>query len=415
MAAKVTVASSIFTKATMPTFYSNKEWAEMLNKEMIDVTPLTGIKALKATAFNKHVELVINDTNEGVFSRFVGLDAANQGMKLHLIMTRDEVGMSNEGTSTNERVDVYALLQNTVLKEAKEQDVNVPKYDREHYKKVVQPFWYCSEKEPREKLGEDGYRIFRNVYNQLFPGAEVFKTSLLMAWRNTPVYEWELPDGSEVKVPVEGKLEIYQTTINGRVEPIFYTPNKGIDMMKCYLKKTHEFIRNEGTRSLCANYTHSLDGWIRREMEMRCRMTKARALYIIESCEEAEVYLEQYPLYERLYKLFHEMGVTTSRWLYLLENTPAILPRDLKDYLKQVICDRLPSKPFDIMCVHDEYNATINHLNALKVQYNEVMASIYASHLVKYINKTFRTHIPQGKFNPEIYNTIRAHDHLVKL
>lgn len=415
MAAKVTVASSIFTKATMPTFYSNKEWAEMLNKEMIDVTPLTGIKALKATAFNKHVELVINDTNEGVFSRFVGLDAANQGMKLHLIMTRDEVGMSNEGTSTNERVDVYALLQNTVLKEAKEQDVNVPKYDREHYKKVVQPFWYCSEKEPREKLGEDGYRIFRNVYNQLFPGAEVFKTSLLMAWRNTPVYEWELPDGSEVKVPVEGKLEIYQTSINGRVEPIFYTPNKGIDMMKCYLKKTHEFIRNEGTRSLCANYTHSLDGWIRREMEMRCRMTKARALYIIESCEEAEVYLEQYPLYERLYKLFHEMGVTTSRWLYLLENTPAILPRDLKDYLKQVICDRLPSKPFDIMCVHDEYNATINHLNALKVQYNEVMASIYASHLVKYINKTFRTHIPQGKFNPEIYNTIRAHDHLVKL
>ena len=415
MAAKVTVAHSIFTKAEMPVFHSNKEWADMFSKEIINTSSLTGVKALKAIAFNKHIELVVNDTNEGVFSRFVGLDAANQGMKLHLIMTRDEVGMANEGTSTNKRVDVYALLQSTVLKEAKEQKVKVPVYDREHYKKVVQPFWYCSEKEPKEKLGSDGYRIFRNVYSILFPGAETFKTALLMAWRNTPVYEWELPDGSQVKVPVEGKLEIYQTTINGRIEPIFYTPNKGIDMMKCYLKKTHEFIRNEGTRSLCANFTHSLDGWIRREMEMRCRMTKARALYIIEACENASIFAEQVPLYERMYQLFHEMGVTSSRWLYLLEDTPAILPNDLKDYLKQVVCDRLPSRAFDIMCVHDEYNATINHLNALKVQYNEVMASIYASHLVKYVNKTFKTHIPQGKFNPEIYRTIRAHDHLVKL
>lgn len=415
MAAKVTVASSIFTKAEMPVFHSNKEWADMLKKEIIDTSSLTGVKALKATAFNKHIELVINDTNEGIFSRFVGLDAANQGMKLHLIMTRDEVGMRNEGTSTNERIDVYALLQSTVLNEAKNQDVNVPEYDREHYKKVVQPFWYCSEKEPKNKLGEDGYRIFRGVYNTLFPGAEIFKTSLLMAWKNTPVYEWELPDGSEVKIPVEGKLEVYQTSINGRVEPIFYTPNKGVDMMKCYIKKTHTFVRNDNTRSLCANYTHSLDGWIRREMEMRCRMTKARALYIIESCENADIFAEQVPLYDRMYKLFHEMGVTSSRWLYLLEDTPAILPSDLKDYLKQVVCDRLPSRAFDIMCIHDEYNATINHLNALKVQYNEVMASIYASHLVKYINKTFKTNIPQGKFNPEVYRTIRAHDHLVKL
>lgn len=419
MAAKTTVAPSIFTNAednsaSLPTFLSNREWVELIRKEIKSIKGLTGVKKLKAIAWNRHCGLVISDAEKSIYQRFIGLDAACQGMKLHLLMTRDPIGLKNDGTSLNAKVDIYGLLQNTNQKRAVEQNITIPTFDRDGYKKVVQPFWYNSVKEPKDRLGSRGFDLFKEVYSELFPGAATFKESMLYAWRNTPRYFWELPDGSQVIIPVEGALEVYNVSINGRIEPAFYTPNEGIDLVKSFSME-YGLIFNKGTRSLCANWTHSLDGWIRREMEMRCRLTRAHALYILFNSLSSDKTIEDYPLYQRMYNLFKEQGITSSRWFYLLEKDPICIPDDLKEYLLNMVADRLPSKPFDIVCVHDEYNTTINHLNALRVQYNEILSHIYASNLIKYVNRVFKTNIHQGEFNLDTFNTIRAHDHLVKL
>ena len=419
MAAKTTVAPSIFnaednTSAPLPTFLSNREWVSLLKEEIKSVKNLTGVKKLKMLAWNRHCGLVISDAERNIYQRFVGLDAACQGMKLHLLLTRDPIGLKNDGTSNNKKVDIYGLLQTTNQKRAKEQDISIPVFDRDGYKEVVQPFWYNSIKEPKDRLGSKGFNLFQKVYAELFPGAAQFKESMLLAWRKTPRYFWELPDGSQVIIPVEGALEIYNVMINGRLEPAFYTPNEGIDLVKSFSLE-YGLIFNKGTRSLCANYTHSLDGWIRREMEMRCRLTKAHALYILFDSLTSDKTIEDYPLYQRMYDLFKEQGITSSRWFYLLEKNPVSIPNDLKEYLLNMVADRLPSKAFDIFCVHDEYNATINHLNALRVQYNEILSHIYASNLLKYVNRVFKTNIQQGKFDVNTFNAIRAHDHLVKL
>lgn len=422
MAAKTTVAPSIFTNnnaegntsAPLPTFLSNREWVELVRKEIKSIKGLTGVKRLKAIAWNRHCGLVISDAEKNIYQRFMGLDAACQGMKLHLLLTRDSIGLKNDGTSSNVKVDIYSLLQNTNKTRAKEQNISVPMFDRDGYKEVVQPFWYNSVKEPKDRLGSRGFDLFREVYAELFPGAAAFKESMLYAWHNTPRYFWELPDGSQVIIPVEGALEIYNVSINGRTEPAFYTPNQGIDLVKSFSME-YGLVFNKGTRSLCANWTHSLDGWVRREMEMRCRLTKAHALYVLFNSLTAEKTVEDYPLYQRMYNLFKEQGITSARWFYLLEKDPVCIPDDLKEYLVNMVADRLPSKPFDIFCVHDEYNCTINHLNALRVQYNEILSHIYASNLIKYVNRVFKTNIHQGEFSLETFNTIRAHDHLVKL
>lgn len=419
MAAKTTVAPSIFnaednTSAPLPTFLSNREWVSLLKEEIKSVKNLTGVKKLKMLAWNRHCGLVISDAERNIYQRFVGLDAACQGMKLHLLLTRDPIGLKNDGTSNNIKVDIYGLLQTTNQKRAKEQDISIPVFDRDGYKEVVQPFWYNSVKEPKDRLGSRGFDLFKEVYAELFPGAAEFKENMLYAWRNTPRYFWELPDGSQVIIPVEGTLEIYNVSINGRIEPAFYTPNQGIDLVKSFSME-YGLVFNKGTRSLCANWTHSLDGWIRREMEMRCRLTKAHALYVLFNSLTAEKSIEDYPLYTRMYALFKEQGITSCRWFYLLEKDPVAVPDDLKEYLLNMIADRLPSKAFDIFCVHDEYNTTINHLNALRVQYNEILSHIYASNLLSYINRVFKTRISQGEFSVETFNTIRAHDHLVKL
>lgn len=421
MACKVTVTNSIFTtnaedntSAPLPTFLSNREWVSLLKKEFKSLNGLTGVKRLKAIAWNRHCGLTISDAEKSIYQRFVGLDAACQGMKLHLLMTRDPIGLTNDGTATNNKVDIYGLLQTTNQIRAKEQNISIPEFDRDGYKKVVQPFWYNSIKEPKDRLGSKGFDLFKEVYEELFPGAAEFKENMLYAWRNTPRYFWELPDGSQVIIPVEGNLEIYNVSINGRIEPAFYTPNEGIDLVKSFSME-YGLIFNKGTRSLCANWTHSLDGWIRREMEMRCRLTRAHALYILFNSLSSDKTIEDYPLYQRMYDLFKEQGITSSRWFYLLEKDPVCIPEDLKEYLLNMVADRLPSKPFDIVCVHDEYNTTINHLNALRVQYNEILSHIYTSNLIKYVNRVFKTNIHQGEFNLETFNTIRAHNHLVKL
>lgn len=420
MAAKTTVAPSIFnnaegnTSAPLPTFLSNREWVSLLKKEFKSLNGLTGVKRLKAIAWNRHTGLTISDAENNIYQRFVGLDAACQGMKLHLLMTRDPIGLANDGTATNNKIDIYALLQNTNLQRAKEQNISIPTFDRDGYKEVVQPFWYNSVKEPKDRLGSRGFDLFREVYAELFPGAAAFKESMLYAWRNIPRYFWELPDGSQVIIPVEGELEIYNVSINGRIEPAFYTPNQGIDLVKSFSME-YGLVFNKGTRSLCANWTHSLDGWVRREMEMRCRLTKAHALYVLFNSLASDKTIEDYPLYQRMYNLFKEQGITSCRWFYLLEKDPVCIPDDLKEYLINMVADRLPSKPFDIVCVHDEYNCTINHLNALRVQYNEILSHIYASNLIKYVNRVFKTNIHQGKFDVNTFNTIRAHNHLVKL
>lgn len=421
MAAKTTVAPSIFinnaennTSAPLPTFLSNREWVDLLKGEVKSLKGLTGIKRLKAIAWNRHIGLTVSDTQKNVYQRFVGLDAACQGMKLHLLMTRDPIGLKNDGTSNNVKVDIYGLLQTTNQKRAKEQDISIPVFDRDGYKEVVQPFWYNSVKEPKDRLGSRGFDLFKEVYAELFPGAAAFKENMLYAWRNTPRYFWELPDGSQVIIPVEGALEVYNVSISGRIEPAFYTPNQGIDLVKSFSME-YGLVFNKGTRSLCANWTHSLDGWIRREMEMRCRLTKAHALYVLFNSLTSDKTIEDYPLYQRMYDLYKEQGITSSRWFYLLEKNPVIIPDDLKEYLLNMIADRLPSKAFDIFCVHDEYNTTINHLNSLRVQYNEILSHIYASTLLKYVNRIFKTNIQQGKFDVNTFNAIRAHNHLVKL
>lgn len=421
MAAKTTVAPSIFTNnaedntsASLPTFLSNREWVNLLKGEVKSLKGLTGVKRLKAIAWNRHIGLTIGDTEKNIYQRFIGLDAACQGMKLHLLLTRDRIGLKNDGTSVNKKVDIYGLLQSTNQKRAEERAITIPVFDRDGYKEVVQPFWYNSIKEPKDRLGSKGFELFQEVYAELFPGAATFKESMLYAWRKTPRYFWELPDGSQVIIPVEGQLEIYHVMINGRLEPAFYTPNEGIDLVKSFSEE-YGLIFNKGTRSLCANYTHSLDGWIRREMEMRCRLTKAHALYVLFNSLTSDKTIEDYPLYQRMYTLFKEQGITSCRWFYLLEKDPVAIPDDLKEYLINMVADRLPSKTFDIFCVHDEYNCTVNHLNALRVQYNEILSHIYASNLLSYINRVFKTRIPQGRFSLKTFNTIRAHNHLVKL
>jgi hypothetical protein len=85
MAAKVTVVSSIFTNnaegntsAALPTFLSNREWVNLLKEEFKSLSNLTGVKRLKALAWNRHVGLTISDAEKGIYQRFIGLDAACQ-------------------------------------------------------------------------------------------------------------------------------------------------------------------------------------------------------------------------------------------------------------------------------------------------------------------------------------------------
>lgn len=302
----------------------------------------------------------------GKLSRYaIGQDAVASGPQILSCISRCEIGMKTTGLINGEEVpDLYTGITKALGSDE----------SRSQVKKATVPHVYASIKAPMAVYGER-YPEFVEAYTAVLPMAEAIKNRLVAAWNPRALFHsWEAPDGFEAVVPVIG-----QKSIEGKFRGFKYTY-----IYKAIMAKS----KGLGVRSLAANFTHTLDGYVLRELARRCDYNKKQLLTvstlinqrITNKLASAVTDVKRVAkamklvLLSRLNNLVSLVGVE-----YVTLSTIKALPLDYLLKLQRVIKRTLRLPSFKLKIVHDDFGAIGNYINALHYHYNSIMASLYMS------------------------------------
>lgn len=193
----------------------------------------------------------IHDARKGNPTGFVmSLDATASGLQILGVAagcptTCREVNLINTG----KREDAYQSFADYMNKLCKS---NITKKDIKH---PVMTSLYGSKAQPRKLFGEDTQELemfYKTLYDR-FPGAVDLMSIIQSSWnQNALAHTWTLPDGHTAHVPVMQEV-IKKIEVDELGKATF----------------SHKAFINEPSEygiSLLANITHSIDGFIVREM-----------------------------------------------------------------------------------------------------------------------------------------------------
>lgn len=309
----------------------------------------------------------------------IGVDGVCSGLQMFAVLTGCVDGARATGlVDPDRRADAYTectSIMNEILGSA----LQVPRKDA---KQALMTSYYGSKKTPKDIFGEDTPELnaFYQAAQQLSPGAWELLQDLLGAWQaNALAHAWKMPDGYDVRVKVMTKKE-------ARIE---------VDELD-HATFTYEFYENEGQKkgiSLPANVAHSLDAYVLRCMHRRCNYDRdavALAAYRIKNIlgmrdmQHPEAHMpitnEHIDYYVRQYE---RSGIVDIVILPHLDGDALkCLSNDHLRGLQRIFNDMLQYKPFELVSIHDQFNAHANNINWVRYQYKEILADIADSNLL---------------------------------
>lgn len=354
------------------------------------------------------------DCQKGYFSVPIEMDSNSSMFIIDSCFMKDAESLEYVGVGCDTPQATYKKLEAAWKSDCEAVGVKTDEVEDFKHEAAI-PYGYCGESCVRAALGKKGYEVFKNTFKKALPKCAEFREACLDAWDGSTLhYDWELPDAYEVSVPVLGDpkkhdIHIGNMTIGYRLQQNEPRP-KWIEVEG--RNGFPEYRRNNDTRSLGANITHSYDAYVLREIVRRCGITYAKALEILKQCDESCHCIEEDALLERLERCSYETGIISARWFYLLENNPVKLPKGIRNALERM-ANTLSSKSFELIVIHDAFGCTANHVNALRKTANQVFADLYAGDVAKYFGKKLGIKLSPNKFDKAVYEAILDSDYLV--
>lgn len=298
----------------------------------------------------------------------ISLDATASGIQILSVLTGDRsAALLSNVLDAGKRMDAYTGIYEEMLRRA---DQNI-QLTRDTVKDAVMTSCYGSKAQPKKAFGEGPLlEIFHQTMKDLCPGIWQFNKAMLAWWDPTATqYSWVLPDNFHVHIKV---MSLIQETVQ-------------------FLGEDHHIYRKENLpmergRSLGANLTHSVDGFIVRELTRRCsydpqQIAEIRVLLRTgrgirdHSRTNAKMTL-------KLWTLYQQSGILSARILDYLDYATIHLVDQTKI---QELIDSLPKKPFRILSVHDCFRVHPNYGNDLRRQYIQLLHEIAGSNLLQFL------------------------------
>jgi hypothetical protein len=296
-------------------------------------------------------------------------DATCSGMQILSVLTGDRKAAEVcNVVDTGHRRDAYTELFE-VMKDMVEG--SRLSFERKHLKRAIMTAFYGSEAVPKDVFGEGPLLMaFFRTLEQETPYIWDLNKAFLRMWDPTRYdYTWVLPDNFHVVVKVTD------------------TEQETVDFMGGTY--TSEKVVNRPTptgRSIGANITHSVDGFIVRELGRRCdydpaKVQRVQAL-INEGPSCAEVRDEDNEVVLELWDHYRKSGYLSARILgHLNEQNIGWVDTDpLQDLL-----DSLPKKPFKVIPIHDCFRVHPNYGDDIRKQYNLQLSLIARSDMLSYL------------------------------
>lgn len=294
----------------------------------------------------------------------ISLDATASGMQLLSVMIcdRNAAALCNV-IDTNDRRDAYQVIYDIMLQQLP--DSNSIKI--ENVKQAIMTSLYGSQAIPREVFGNGAmFDLFETTMSNYASGIWELNKLFLDIWNPEALsYEWTLPDNFHVKTKIT----------NTAYETVHFMNSPVIVPVKVNAP-------TESGRSLGANVTHSLDGYIVRELTRRCDYNKHKVNKVkdllnnngdgaVWNCTD-----EHSEMCFTLWNQYLNTGILSAR---ILDYINPITKLHVDNKLILNLIDSLPEKPFKILSVHDCFRVHPNYGNDLRKQYARQLYEIAKS------------------------------------
>lgn len=317
--------------------------------------------------------MAIRDAQAGRPSgHMVGLDAVCSGMQIMSALTGCHKGAEATGlVNPNERSDAYTRCT-SIMTGILGHGVAVK---RKSVKNAVMTSLYGSIAEPKKEFGEDTPELeaFFKAMMELAPGACELLNDLLASWQPYALnHHWQLPDGFNAYVKVMARQE-------QRIE---------VDEL-AHSTFTYVHYENEGIKKdkkNAANVVHSVDAYILRTLIRRCNYDKERAQWAKDLIwaelmdrsipttrtldpvgVEAKYYIAQY----------ERSSIADITMLpFMEEEVVASMSKQHLMEIGEILNSMLEHEPFPVICIHDDFKAHPNNLNAMRKHYREILGDL---------------------------------------
>ena len=328
----------------------------------------------------------------------VSLDATSSGLQLLACLTGDRKAAElcnvvdfMDGEEADRR-DGYTVIYNYMTSLIGEKS----KIKRDDVKQAIMCSLYGSEAIPKEVFGEGALlSIFHQVMSDLAPGAWELNKAFLSMWdSNASIYEWTLSDNFHVKIKVMDTVKHTVHFLNAPYE---------------VLTKVNQ--PKEQGRSLSANAVHSVDGMVVREVVRRCNYDKEQLLNVkaalCEKTDQLEEENEKSQMLATILDLYKRSGFLSIRVCdYIDCNTVAIMTEADKEAVWRLLSE-LPTKPFEVLTIHDAFRVLPTYGNVLRKQYNHILSHIARSNMLEFlIEQITGKNIKITKLDPDLWKDI---------
>lgn len=320
----------------------------------------------------------------------ISLDATSSGAQILAVLTGDRqaaelCNVVDTGTRENLYDNIYKLMLAEVGGNSK--------IKSEDIKRSIMTSLYGSIRVPKEVFGEgELYDAFQKVMTENLPVVWELNQIMLDIWDPTvDIHSWIMPDNFHVNIKVITQIK---DSVN-------------------FLDKPYDVFRKvnapkEDGRSLGANLTHSVDGFIVRELTRRCSFDPVQIGRVWDLLDnpvrENTITTEATKMVDKLWTLYQESGYLSARILDYLDETNV----DLVDRLKiRELIHSLPMVPFQVIAVHDCFRVLPNYGNDLRKQYNLQLALISKSTMLQHIlTNMLKRPVTLGKSDPTLWTDV---------
>jgi len=384
------------------TWSERLEWFNQNQNKLEDLVEQADDKAGYIAAVNAY-----EDMQDGKpIGYCINLDATASGCQVLALLTGDKQAAERVNLiNTGKREDLYTYIYNKMKDEVEVSD----KLTRDQVKKAIMTSLYGSEKKPKEVFGEDNYEIFEDIMSEELPGVWELNECLLDCWNSkASEYNWIMPDNFHVKCKVMTPV-VFETTLFDEPVDILKYVNKPI--------KKGKF--------LSANLAHSVDGFINREMTLRCMLSGAykqtlKKLVNLkpESSEFGQI-CESLPKgnsrkFNTLMTRYRESGYLPVRiLLYLNQKCYMGMGAKEKKELKELV-NSLPNDGFELFSIHDCFRCHPNHAEAVREQYRVICSRIAKSKMLDAIlSHMFEHPIHVNKLNENLGDEVLKSEYAI--
>lgn len=313
----------------------------------------------------------------------ISLDATSSGIQWLSVVTGDAKAASYcNVVNIGKRADAYMLLFHIIQKKLGQST----KIDRLLVKQAVMTAFYGSVKTPKDLFGEH-YPTFVETMQEETPACWVLNEYLLNSWDpEATEYSWWMPDGFHAIMPVVDK----------RYERCIW-------MGKEYSYRYSVVTPNANGKALGANFTHSIDAFVLRELITRASIDHLKKAYLDKILREKKLTSpiedNSRTLVKTLWESYKESGILSSRILLHLNSSNLDILEDLEP-VKELL-STIPDKSFQIIPIHDCFRILPNYGNSIRELYIRLLYEVARSNLGTYLLKQI-TGASISKLNKEL-------------